>query len=99
VLSCVFLTYLAFLRPAADRADCIFTWIVSRGHSHGFLWADSIIQTYEEADLYSLVVQTARSSGLIKRKEELQQHHNYDRFLFLTILLLSFTMLVITNLT
>jgi hypothetical protein len=32
-----FLNYLAFLRPAADRAVSILTWVVSRGRSYGFL--------------------------------------------------------------
>jgi hypothetical protein len=36
-----FLNYLAFLRPAADRAVSILPWVVSRGRSYGFLWADS----------------------------------------------------------
>jgi hypothetical protein len=39
-----FLNYLAFLRPAADRAVSIHPWVVSRGRSYGFLWAGSIIQ-------------------------------------------------------
>jgi hypothetical protein len=39
-----FLNYLAFLRPAADRAVSILPWVVSRGRSYGFLWAGSIIQ-------------------------------------------------------
>jgi hypothetical protein len=39
-----FLKYLVFLRPAADRAVSILPWVVSRGRSYGFLWADSIIQ-------------------------------------------------------
>jgi hypothetical protein len=39
-----FLNYLAFLRPAADRAVSILPLIVRRGLSYGFLWADSIIQ-------------------------------------------------------
>jgi hypothetical protein len=39
-----FLNYLAFLRPAADRAVSILPWIVSRGRSYGFLLADSVIQ-------------------------------------------------------
>jgi hypothetical protein len=39
-----FLNYLAFLRPAADRAVSILPWVVSRGRSYGFLWAGSMIQ-------------------------------------------------------
>jgi hypothetical protein len=39
-----FLNYLAFLRPAADRAVSILPWVVSRSRSYGFLWACSIIQ-------------------------------------------------------
>jgi hypothetical protein len=39
-----FLIYLAFLRPAADRAVSILPWVVRRGRSYGFLWAGSIIQ-------------------------------------------------------
>jgi hypothetical protein len=39
-----FLTYLAFLRSAADRADLALPWVVSRGRSYRFLWAGSIIQ-------------------------------------------------------
>jgi hypothetical protein len=39
-----FLNNLAFLRPAADRAISILSFVVSRGRSHGFLWADSTIQ-------------------------------------------------------
>jgi hypothetical protein len=34
-----FLNYLAFLRPAADRAISILPWVVSPGRSYGFLWA------------------------------------------------------------
>jgi hypothetical protein len=39
-----FLNDLAFLRPAAHRAESALPWIVSQGRSYGFLWADSIIQ-------------------------------------------------------
>jgi hypothetical protein len=39
-----FLNYLAFLRPAADRAVSILLWVVSRGRSNDFIWAGSIIQ-------------------------------------------------------
>jgi hypothetical protein len=39
-----FLNYLAFLRPAADRAVSILPWVVSPGRSYGFLWAGSIIK-------------------------------------------------------
>jgi hypothetical protein len=39
-----FLNYLAFLRPAADRAVPMLPWVVSRGRSYGFLWADFRIQ-------------------------------------------------------
>jgi hypothetical protein len=39
-----FLNYLVFLRPAADRAVSIFSWVLSRGRSYEFLWAGSIIQ-------------------------------------------------------
>jgi hypothetical protein len=35
----VSLNYLAFLRPAADRAVSILPWVVSPGCSYGFLWA------------------------------------------------------------
>jgi hypothetical protein len=38
-----FLNYLAFLRPAADRAISVLPWVVSRGCSYGFLRADSFI--------------------------------------------------------
>jgi hypothetical protein len=38
-----FLNYLAFLRPAADRAVSKIPWVVSRGRSYGFLYAGSII--------------------------------------------------------
>jgi hypothetical protein len=34
-----FLNYLAFLRPAADRAVSILPWVVSPCRSYGFLWA------------------------------------------------------------
>jgi hypothetical protein len=37
-LACAFLNYVAFLRPAADRAVSILPWVVSRGRSYGFLW-------------------------------------------------------------
>jgi hypothetical protein len=39
-----FLNYLAFLRPAADRAVSILPLVVSPGRSYGFPWAGSIIQ-------------------------------------------------------
>jgi hypothetical protein len=42
------LNYLAFLRPAADRAVSILPWVVRRGRSYGFLWAGSVIQNCEE---------------------------------------------------
>jgi hypothetical protein len=42
-----FLNYLAFLRPAAEWAVSVLPWVVSRGRSYGFLWADSIIQKCE----------------------------------------------------
>jgi hypothetical protein len=42
-----FLNYLAFLRPAADRAVSLLPWFVSRGRSYGFLWAGSFIQNNE----------------------------------------------------
>jgi hypothetical protein len=45
-----FLNYLAFLRPAADRAVSILPWVVSRGRSYGFLWAGSIIQKHVRKD-------------------------------------------------
>jgi hypothetical protein len=35
-----FHNYLAFRRPAAERVDFVFRWVVS---SNGFLWADSAI--------------------------------------------------------
>jgi hypothetical protein len=41
--SLCFLNYLAFLRPAADRAVSILPLDVRRGSSYGFLWACSII--------------------------------------------------------
>jgi hypothetical protein len=39
----LFLTYLAFLRPEADRTALVLPWVVSQGRSYRFLWADSII--------------------------------------------------------
>jgi hypothetical protein len=41
-----FRNYLAFLRPAADRAVPILPWVVSRGRSYRYLWADSVIKIY-----------------------------------------------------
>jgi hypothetical protein len=38
------LNCLAFLRPEDDRAVSILPWVVSRGRSHEFLWADSSTQ-------------------------------------------------------
>jgi hypothetical protein len=38
-----FLNYLAFLRPAADRAVFKLPRVVRRGRLYGFLWAGSII--------------------------------------------------------
>jgi hypothetical protein len=38
-----FLNYLAFLRPAADRAVSILPWVVNRGRSYSFVLAGSII--------------------------------------------------------
>jgi hypothetical protein len=43
-----FLIYLEFLRPAANRAVSILPWVVRRGRSKGFLWADLIIQKKSE---------------------------------------------------
>jgi hypothetical protein len=42
-----FLNYLAFFRPAADRAVSILPWVVRRGRSYGFLWAGPIFQKKE----------------------------------------------------
>jgi hypothetical protein len=39
-----FLNYLAFLRPAADRAVSILPWVVGPGRSYGFSLGCSIIQ-------------------------------------------------------
>jgi hypothetical protein len=46
-----FLNYLAFFRPAADRAVPILPWLVSRGRSYGFLWAASIFQSSHRSEL------------------------------------------------
>jgi hypothetical protein len=61
-----FLNYLAFLRPAADRADPIIPWVVSRGRSYGFLWAGSIIQKKKE--------EGQSSSGLFASKRSKTLH-------------------------
>jgi hypothetical protein len=42
-----FLNYLAFLRPAADRAVSILPWVVSPGRSYGFLWAVRLFKKCE----------------------------------------------------
>jgi hypothetical protein len=61
-----FLNYLAFRRPAADRAVSILPWVVSRGRSYGFLWAVSIIQKNVRKDdptpAYSLNVKHQMSN-------------------------------------
>jgi hypothetical protein len=43
-----FQTYPAFLRSAADRTDPVLPWVVSRGRSYGFLWAESTLRLSEE---------------------------------------------------
>jgi hypothetical protein len=40
-----FLNYLAFLRPAADRAVSILPWVASPGRSYGFLW---VVQLFKK---------------------------------------------------
>jgi hypothetical protein len=52
-LACLLLKYLAFLRPAAERAGSVLPWIVSQRISHGFLWADSIPQKHLRKDALS----------------------------------------------
>jgi hypothetical protein len=37
------LSYLAFLRPKAHRSNSVLPWVLSRGNSYEFLWADSAI--------------------------------------------------------
>jgi hypothetical protein len=65
-----FLNYLAFLRPAADRAVSILPWVVSPGRSYGFLWADSIVQTDVRKDsstpAYSPVSDERRLTALVE---------------------------------
>jgi hypothetical protein len=65
-----FLNYLAFLRPAADRAVSILPWVVSPGRSHGFLWASSIIQKNVRKDnptpAYSPVSDRRRLTALFE---------------------------------
>jgi hypothetical protein len=59
-----------FLRPAADRAVSILPWVVSRGRSCGFLWADSSIQKNTRKDnptpAYSPVSDRRRLTALVK---------------------------------
>jgi hypothetical protein len=43
-----FVNFIALLRPTADRTDSVIPWVVSRGHSYRFLWADSIVQKFKE---------------------------------------------------
>jgi hypothetical protein len=60
-----FLNYLAFLRPAANRAVSILPWVVSPGRSYGFLWAGSIIQkNVRKEELHQTV--TSKSAGVGK---------------------------------
>jgi hypothetical protein len=65
-----FLNYLAFLRPAADRAVSLLPWVVSPGRSNGFLWADSIIQKNVRKDnptpTYSPVSDRRRLTALVE---------------------------------
>jgi hypothetical protein len=59
------MNYLAFLRPAADRAVSVLPWDVSRGRSYGFLWADSIFQKKcEEGQSNSGLFASKRSTAL-----------------------------------
>jgi hypothetical protein len=62
-----FLIYLTFLRPAADRAVSILPWVVSRGRSHGFLWADSIFCKCDEGRSNSGLFASKRSKVLSRR--------------------------------
>jgi hypothetical protein len=39
-----FLNFLAFLRPAADRAVSVLPWVVSRVRKYGLFWAYSMTQ-------------------------------------------------------
>jgi hypothetical protein len=65
-----FLNYLAFLRPASDRAVSILLWVASRGRSYGFLWTDSISQNYLRKDdptpAYSPVSDRRRLTALVE---------------------------------
>jgi hypothetical protein len=66
-----FPNYLAFLRPAADRAVYILPLFVSRGRSYGFLWADSILpkksaRKDNPAPAYSPVSDRRRLTALVE---------------------------------
>jgi hypothetical protein len=65
-----FLIYLAFLRPAADRAVSIHPWVVSPGRSYGFLWTGSITQkNVRKNDLtpaYSSLSDRRRPTALVE---------------------------------
>jgi hypothetical protein len=65
-----FLNYLAFLRPAADRAVYIRAWVVSRGRSCGFLWAVRLLNINVRKDtptpVYSPVSDRRRLAALVE---------------------------------
>jgi hypothetical protein len=56
-----FLNYLAFLRPAADRAVSILPWVLSPGRSYGFLWAVRLFKKFEEGQSNSGLFASKRS--------------------------------------
>jgi hypothetical protein len=65
-----FLNYLAFLRPAADRALSILPWVVSPGRSYGFLWAVRLFKENLRKDnltpAYSPVSDRRRLTALVE---------------------------------
>jgi hypothetical protein len=75
------LNYLVFFRPAAEWAVSILPWVVSRGRSHGFLWADSIIHRMRGKATQLRLIRQKAIEGVSRRllkfigREECKHRH------------------------
>jgi hypothetical protein len=77
-----FLVHLAFLRLAVNRTNSVLSWVVSRGHLYGVLWADSITRLCEEGrsnscyspiSAWRVIRRSSKSIGCEKRLASLPQ--------------------------
>jgi hypothetical protein len=76
-----FLNYLAFLQPEADRTYSVLPWVVTRGRSNRFLWANSIIQKKkcEEGPSNSGLFSSKRSKPPLQRFKEFTGREEFNQ--------------------